>query len=680
MIVFEDLHWIDPTSLELLSLTVDQVSSQRVLLLATARPEFTPPWPSHRHISTLSLGRLGRLEVKALVSGVTKGKSLPSEVLDQIIARTDGVPLFIEELTKMVLESGLLREAGDRYELTGPLPPLAIPSTLHASLLARLDRLASVKDVAQIGAVIGRDFSYSLLAAVAALPERNLQSALSQLVDAGLIFQRGIPPNATYLFKHALVQDATYASLLKSRRQHLHATIAQVLEVKFPEVSATEPERLAHHYTEAGLAELAVNYWRRAGELALSRSATEAVAHFGHGLEALARLPNNRGRQQTEIQLRLSMAGALVTTKGWSALEVQREYERARALAALIDDQPSLIRSMFGIWVSHLVRGNFSTAIQTAQELLQVAESHNDVPGRWIGHGCAGINSLYTMTLKSSKRHFEQALALDNLEQARAACQFVGHDRGVAVLSHFSKTLATLGFLDQARWRIEELLIRGRALGHKPSHAYAYSGAFSASWLLRDKKIMIKAAQELADIAQQERFPQWLAYSTIFSGWLEIEERRPEDGCRLINEGLAAADSIGVGYFRQFFLLLLANGLLRSDKSDDALNTLDRAEALSRSGNRWCEVEVYRLRGDLQLAQSARQEAETSYLRALGIARSQDAVLWEIGAATSLCRLWRDQGKRHEARDLLAPVYNWLTEGFDTPDLVDAKALLKQLE
>ena len=245
--VFEDLHWIDPTSLELLSLTVDQVSSQRVLLLATARPEFTPPWPSHRHISTVSLSRFGRSEAKSLVAGVTKGKSLPSDVLDQIIARTDGVPLFIEELTKTVLESGLLREGDDRYELTGTLPPFAIPSTLHASLLAHLDRLASVKDVAQIGAVIGREFPYSLLADVAALPERNLQSVLSQLVDAGLIFQRGVPPQATYLFKHALVQDATYASLLKSRRQQLHASIARILEERFPEVATTEPERLAHH-------------------------------------------------------------------------------------------------------------------------------------------------------------------------------------------------------------------------------------------------------------------------------------------------------------------------------------------------------------------------------------------------------------------------------------------------
>jgi class 3 adenylate cyclase/tetratricopeptide (TPR) repeat protein len=681
LMVFEDLHWVDPTSLELLSLTVDQIVDKRVLLLATARPEFSLPWPSHRHTSTISLTRLGRSEVTAVVSSLTQGKSLPSEVLDQIVARTDGVPLFIEELTKMVLESGLLREAGDRYELTGPLPPFAIPSTLHASLLARLDRLPSVKDVAQIGAVIGREFSYSLLTDVAALPERNLQSALSQLVEAGLIFQRGVPPDATYLFKHALVQDATYASLLKSRRQQLHASIARMLEERFPEVATTEPERLAHHYTEAGLAEPAVTYWRNAGELAISRSAiSEAVAHLGRGLEVVAKLPDDRRRQQTEIQLRLSMGGALITTKGWTALEVQREYERARALASLIDDQPSLIRAMFVICVNRGARGNLLSAIQPAQELLQIAENHNDVQGRWFGHAYVAINSLYTMALKASKEHFEKALVLDDLEQARSVCQFVGHDVGVAILTHFSKTLALLGFPNQARLRRDELLVRGRALGHTPSLAFAYSGAFTTSWFLRDTAGMTSAADKLLGIVAEERFPHWLAYSRIWSGWLKVDEGSPQEGCRLITEGLAAVDALGTGYFHQFLLLLLANGQLKSGKIDDALDTLDRAEALNRSGQKWCEAEVHRLRGDVLVAGSADEGAESAYRKALELAHSHDAKLWEIRAAISLGRLWRDQGKRHEARDLLAPVYSWFTEGFDTLELIDAKALLNELQ
>jgi len=281
LMVFEDLHWIDPTSLELLSLTIEQMSEQCVLLLATARPEFTPPWPSHRHISTLALNRLGRSDGETLIAGLTKGKTLPPDVINQIVSRTDGVPLFIEELTKTVLESGLLREAADRFELTGPLPPLAIPSTLHGSLLARLDRLASLKDVAQIGAVIGREFSYPLIAAAAALPEESLKGALAQLVATQLIYQRGVPPDATYQFKHALVQDASYASLVRSRRQQLHGAVARALEDHFAEIVATEPETLAHHFTEAGLTEPAVGYWLKAGQRATTRSAYQEARPAG---------------------------------------------------------------------------------------------------------------------------------------------------------------------------------------------------------------------------------------------------------------------------------------------------------------------------------------------------------------------------------------------------------------
>jgi predicted ATPase len=292
--VFEDLHWIDPTSLELLSRAIEQIGDERILLLATARPEFTPSWPNHRHTSMLSLNRLGRSDGETLITGITKGKRLPAEVRDQIIARTDGVPLFVEELTKTVLESGLLRESKDHFELMGPLPPLAIPSTLHASLLARLDRLAMVKDVAQIGAVIGREFSYPLIAAAAALPEQILRDALSQLVGAELIYQRGLPPDATYQFKHALVQDASYTSLVRSRRQQLHSQIARALEERFPDIVATEPETLAHHLTEAGLTEPATVHWHKAGRSAAARSAyQEALGHIERGLALLRTLPES---------------------------------------------------------------------------------------------------------------------------------------------------------------------------------------------------------------------------------------------------------------------------------------------------------------------------------------------------------------------------------------------------
>jgi class 3 adenylate cyclase len=293
LMLFEDLHWIDPTSLELLSLVIEEIRDQRILLVATVRPEFTAPWPAHSHISTLALNRLGRSDGETLIESISKGKPLPPEVRDQITSRTDGVPLFIEELTKTVLESGLLREADDHFELTGPLPPLAIPSTLHASLLARLDRLASVKDVAQIGAVIGREFSYALVTAVAALPEKDLNAALAQLVDAELIYQRGVPPDATYQFKHALVQDASYASLVRSRREHLHGVIARALEERFADIVTTEPETLAHHFTEAAVTQSALSYWLKAGQRATKHSAyPEALCHLERGLSMLKGSPS----------------------------------------------------------------------------------------------------------------------------------------------------------------------------------------------------------------------------------------------------------------------------------------------------------------------------------------------------------------------------------------------------
>ncbi len=333
LMVFEDLQWIDPTSLEALCRIMEQAPSLRLLLLMTARPEFTPPWPNDRHTSTMALTRLGRSEIETLVAAVTLGKGLPAEVLEQIADRTDGVPLFVEELTKTILESGLLRELGDRYELTCPLPNSVIPSTLHASLLARLDRLASAKDVAQIAAVIGREFSYGLLSAVTGLAEADLKAALARLVAAELIFQRGTPPEATYIFKHALLQDAAYGSLLRARRQQIHASIRTTLEGRFPEVAETQPELLAFHCGEAGLALEAIDYWERAGRRAAAGSANrEATRHFRRALELLQRMPEGLERDGRELNVAIALGPALLATLPSADPEVARTYAtRGRA-------------------------------------------------------------------------------------------------------------------------------------------------------------------------------------------------------------------------------------------------------------------------------------------------------------------------------------------------------------
>jgi predicted ATPase len=346
----------------------------------------------------------------------------------------------------------------------------------------------------------------------------------------------------------------------------------------------------------------------------------------------------------------------LAATAGYGALEVRREFERARDLAEQIDDPASVIRSIYGVWGNQFVRDDMSLAVDTAQQFLKLAEARDDVAGRWIGHCIVGMSSFQLAAFSTASEQFQKALVLDDLEQARIVCKTTGHDVGVPILTYFSRTLAILGFLHQAKLRGDELLVRGRALGHTPSRAYSCNGACMTCWMLRDMAGLASAANQLRSIVAEDKFPLWLACGSIYTGWLETEAGRPESGCRLIDEGLAKLDSLAQICNQKFYMLLLATGHLRSGKIDKGLDTLDRAEALmTKTGSRSFEAEVHRLRGDLQLARTAKSDAETSYQRALEIARLQNAKLWEIRAATSLGRLWRDQGKRHDAHDLLAP-------------------------
>ena len=683
LMVFEDLHWVDPTSLELLSLAIDQIRGQRVLLLATSRPDFTPPWPSHRHISTISLSRLDKTEGKALVAGVTGGKSLPGEVLDQIVARTDGVPLFIEELTKTVLESGLLREADDHYELTGPLPPLAIPSTLHASLLARLDRLASVKDMAQIGAVIGREFSFPLIAAVAALPEKDLKIALAQLVSAELIFQRGVPPDATYQFKHALVQDASYASLVRSRRQQLHGQIAHALEERFPDSMSTEPETLAYHFTEAGLLESAVGYWLRAGSRAIAASAiAEAVAHFSNGLNTLVQLPDSAKRQRQEFDLRQPLAGVLMAAKGWTAPEVRQQYVRCRELAEQLGDSARMLYAMRGLWSAQHVRGEHDAALVTARQMAVLAEECGDVAGKWMAQSCLGLSSFMRGAVTSALDHLERALTLDDPQMAGHAAAFAGQDISIHALTYASRALTVLGYTDKARARIGETFARAKMLHHAPSSAFAYSGAAVVYALTSETERLAKVAEEMLALATEHKFPYWVAIGLIFQGHVQAESGNAAQGIRTMHEGLTAYENLGMRQLTPFFLCLYASAHLKAADVEGGMLVDTKALSLvDDTGERWCSAELHRLKGELLLAGDKPRagEAEASLLRAIGIAQEQSARFLELRAAVSLARLWCEQGKLHEARNLLGSVYSWFTEGFDTVDLKDANALLNKL-
>ena len=455
--ILEDAHWIDPTSLEFFSLTIERITSLPVLLVITARPEFAPPWPGHTHISTLTLNRLGRHEGEALASSIAKGKALPREVLNQIIAHTDGVPLFVEELTKTVLESGLLDDAGDRYVLRGPLPSLAIPSTLHASLLARLDRLAAVKDVAQTAAAIGREFSYALIAAVAGLPEHDLRAALAQLVTAELVFQRGVPPDANYLFKHALVQDAAYASLVRSRRQQLHAQIARALEAQFPDVVASEPEVLAHHFTAAGLTERGVLYWQRAGQQASDRSANlEATRHFNTGIELLETLPDTPARTQQELALHTALGAALIVIKGHASAEVEHAYLKARELCQQAGNTTDLVPVLFGLWRFYITRSQVRTARELGETLLRLADDTNDPALAVIGHYTVGFSLYQLGELAEARRHLEDGIARYTRDQRQVPAFRIAQDLGVGCRSYSAMSIWLLGFPDQALARAQD--------------------------------------------------------------------------------------------------------------------------------------------------------------------------------------------------------------------------------
>ncbi|TMA51527.1 MAG: hypothetical protein E6J80_13380, partial [Deltaproteobacteria bacterium] len=412
--VWEDLHWADPSTLEFLTVCLDQTPTARMLMVLTGRPEFTPPWASRSHVSHLVLSRLGRQQSSAIVEGVTGGKPLPQEVVQQIANKTDGVPLFVEELTKMVVESGLVREVEGRYELNGPLPPLAIPSTLQDSLMARLDRLASVRDIAQMGATIGREFTYEVLRAVSPLTEESLQRGLKQLVEVELVYQSGLPPQARYLFKHALVQETAYQSLLKSRRQQLHQQVARVLEEQFPQTVEAQPELVAHHYTEAGLLEQAIPYWQQAGQCAAQRSAhTEAVSHFTKGLELLKTLPDTPERVQQELALQITLGASLVRIKGHAAPDVERTYARARALCQQVGDFSQLSRVLTGLWGLYTNLAEHKAAQALGEQLLDLAQQTGNPTALLVAHNALGTTLWWRGELTLAREHLDHVLALD---------------------------------------------------------------------------------------------------------------------------------------------------------------------------------------------------------------------------------------------------------------------------
>ncbi|MCP3467848.1 AAA family ATPase [Bradyrhizobium sp. CCGUVB23] len=685
-LIFEDAHWADPTSLELLTVTLERVPRLRVLLLITARPEFTPPWPGHAHVTTVSLTRLNRRNGAALVERITAGKTLPEEVMDQILARTDGVPLFVEELTKAVLETGLLQERDDHYMLSRPLPSMAIPTTLNASLMARLDRLAPVKDVAQIGAVVGREFSYELLSAVAGLPRQRLEEALATLVRAELIFCRGEIPRAVYTFKHALVRDAAEAGLLKSRRAALHATIADVFEERFPEIVETQPETLALHLTEAGLFEKAGGYWLQAGKKAAMRSANlEAIAHLRKGIEVSTHLADSAQRDRRELDFQFALGPCLIATEGPASPHAVATFARARELCQRLGDPPEQLQIMFWLTTASVIRGELPVAEEMISALLDLAEARGDRPTLLNAMRGQGMIRLFMGHLTGAHDVIERAYEAfeASSEQDRLAARAAGQDAGVADLALMSWVLWLLGRADTAVARINAAIQRADDTSHPHSQAYACYYASILHALRGEFLATHRYAERCLALSEEHGFRQWRglarAVRGISASFLDPSSAALAEIRTAMNEYRSAGYQLGI----TALYVLLSPALLSSHQYEATLELIEQGLATtSRNSERIFEAELYRLKARALLLHGVPQagaEAQSILDHGLTIARSQHAKALEIRVAVDLAALWIDQGRREEALDLLAPIYAGFSEGLETQDLRQAKMLLDRL-
>jgi class 3 adenylate cyclase/predicted ATPase len=681
LVVFEDAHWIDPTSRELLDLVVERVRSLPVLLIVTFRPEFQPPWTGQPQVAMLTLNRLDRHDRTALVAKIAGRKALPDEVVAQIAGRTDGVPLFVEELTKSVLESGLLREEADRYVLDGALTPLAIPTSLHDSLLERLDRLASVRLVAQTGAAIGREFPYALLRAVSRLSENELQAALRRLVASELVLQRGMPPDAIYSFKHALVQDAAHGSLLRSARQELHAQIAKALEAHSPEMMDIQPELFAQHYAEAGLVEKSVTCWGKAGRRSVARSAmAEAAAQFHKGLDHLTLLPDTPERQRQELEFWTSLGAVLRAVKGQAAPETGHAYARARELWEQLGSPSEFLQVPFGQSLYHMFRGELDLAQALDENLLRLSRQRDDSAGLVLAHQSSGRNMMFVGRFVSSRSHLEAVLSLYDPTSHYALVHQVGFHPQAPAQAFLGVALFCLGFPDQALARSSAAIAEARRLGHPPSLAVSLSMGARLLSLFGENAALDERANQLVGVATEQGFPHWRAEGTIFRGWVKVKNRGVAEGISLLRSGSAAYRATGAEMWVAHYTAILAKACEIAGNIDEALTLLAEAlQIVERTGERWLAAELNRHKGQLLLRQGHPEAAEELYRKALSIAEEQEAKLWELRAAASLARLRCDQGRHAEARDLLAPVYGWFTEGFDAPDLKETKALLDAL-
>jgi class 3 adenylate cyclase/predicted ATPase len=690
LMIVEDAHWCDPTSLEAFGRAVDRIANLSVLLLITYRPEFEPPWIGQPHVTALTINRLARREIEAMIDRIAGNKPMPTNIRQEIIERTDGIPLFVEEITSAVLEAGS-QGAGERMVAAIPSAAIAVPATLHASLMARLDRLGSAKEIAQIGAAIGREFSHAALVAVARKSEGETQSALDRLTAAGLLFRQGVPPHANYLFKHALVQDAAYGTLLREPRRALHARIAEVLETQFAEIAENQPELLARHYTEAELSEKAANLWGKAGQQSLERSALiEAVELLTRALDQIVTLPNSAAQRREQIKLQVALANALTHTKGYAASETRAALDQARSLIEQAeargespDDSMLLFSILYGFWAANLVAFNGSALRELAAQFLAIAKKHRATGPLMIGHRLMATSLTSIGDLVESLAHYDQAIAMYDTAAHRSLATRFGQDVRVAAWSYRSLTLWVLGRPDSALADVENAIKDARKTGHAATLLYALTCTNLTQIGCRDYEAVRAQSDEAIALADEKvGAPFWKAHAMIERGCLLAFSGKTADAAQVIASGLGAYRSTGATLYVPWHLSSLASAHVDLGQFDEAWRCIHEAMTfIGTDQERVWEAEVNRVAGQIALKSPERDaaKAETYFQRSLTVARQQQAKSWELRASMSLARLWRDQGKVREARELLAPVYGWFTEGFDTRDMKDAKALLDAL-
>ena len=689
LMIFEDAHWIDPTSQEVLGRVVDRIRTLGVLLVVTYRAEFEPPWIGRPHVTGLILNRLGEREIAAMIDRLVGNKPLPASIRRDIEERTDGIPLFVEEMTKAVLEAE--SESGARQSAsTVPSPVLAVPASLHASLMARLDRLGPAKEVAQIGAAIGREFSHALLEAVAGKPEAELASALERLIAAGLLFRQGVPPHATYLFKHALVQDAAYGTLLREPRRALHARIAETVKSQFVEIAENQPELVARHCTEAGLIEKAAGLWGKAGLRSLSRSAlVEAVEQLTRALDQIATLPGTPALRREQIKLQVGLANAVMPVKGQAAAETKAAFDQARllieqaeALGERPDDPLLLFSVLYGFYVASWSAFNGEAVRGLAAKFLALAEQDGTTVPLMVGHRQMGAALSYTGEIARGRAHFDQALILYNPAKHRGLVTRFGSDVRVTGLFQRSLSVWLLGYPDAALIDAADALSDAREIGHAASVTYALLFTWFTRMFCGNYSAAAAQADEIVTLANAKGSELWNACGLEVQGCLAGLTGRALDAVQIITSGLSALQSTGLTLWMPVWVSYLARAYADLGQFGDAWRCIGEAMAtVETTGEIWYEAELHRMAGEIAVLSPERDaaKAQAYFEHSLAVAREQQAKSWELRAAMSMARLWRDQGKPQQARELLAPVYGWFTEGFDTLDLKEAKALLDEL-